>query len=99
MSFSERLSKRVLSLGYESSSRVKYGAKLMVEGLTVSTAGQCLGKVDHLLETGANDVLVVKPCEGSIDSRERLIPWVQGQYVKQVDLIAATIEVDWDPEF
>ncbi len=70
-----------------------------LEGLTVVTAGQCLGKVDHLLETGANDVLVVKPCEGSIDSRERLIPWVQGQYVKQVDLEAATIEVDWDPEF
>jgi 16S rRNA processing protein RimM len=42
---------------------------------------------------------MVKPCEGSIDSRERLIPWVQGQYVKQVDLEAETIEVDWDPEF
>ncbi len=70
-----------------------------LEGLEVWTCGQCLGQVDHLLETGANDVLVVKPCEGSIDSRERLIPWVQGQYVTQVDLEAATIEVDWDPEF
>jgi 16S rRNA processing protein RimM len=70
-----------------------------LEGLAVYSAGQCLGRVDHLLETGANDVLMVKPCEGSIDSRERLIPWVQGQYVKQVDLEAETIEVDWDPEF
>ena len=70
-----------------------------LEGLEVWTCGQCLGQVDHLLETGANDVLVVKPCEGSIDSRERLIPWVQGQYVTQVDLEAATIEVNWDPEF
>ncbi len=70
-----------------------------LEGLTVLAAGQCLGKVDHLLETGANDVLVIKPCQGSIDERERLIPWVQGQYVKQVDLEAKSIEVDWDPEF
>ncbi len=70
-----------------------------LEGLAVIAAGQCLGKVAHLLETGANDVLVIKPCEGSIDSRERLIPWVKGQYIKQVDLEAATIEVDWDPEF
>jgi ribosomal 30S subunit maturation factor RimM len=35
-----------------------------------------LGEVDHLLETGANDVLVLRPCEGSIDERERLIPYL-----------------------
>jgi 16S rRNA processing protein RimM len=70
-----------------------------LEGLRVETAGKCLGQVDHLLETGANDVLVVKPCEGSVDSRERLIPWVLGLYVKSVDLDRGVIQVDWDPEF
>ena len=70
-----------------------------LQGLRVESRGSCLGQVDHLLETGANDVLVVKPCEGSIDSRERLVPWVQGQYVIAVDLEAGVIEVDWDPEF
>ncbi len=53
-----------------------------------------LGFVDHLLETGANDVLVVVQ-----DRRERLIPFVQGQFIKRIDLAAGEITVDWDPEF
>jgi 16S rRNA processing protein RimM len=57
-----------------------------------------LGEVDYLLETGANDVLVIKACEGSIDQRERLIPWLPGTTVIQVDQAAGRIEVDWFPE-
>ncbi|MCG5530027.1 ribosome maturation factor RimM [Halorhodospira halochloris] len=52
-----------------------------------------LGVVDHLLETGANDVMVV------CGDRERLIPFVPGYYVKRVDLNRGFISVDWDPEF
>jgi 16S rRNA processing protein RimM len=54
-----------------------------------------LGTVDYLIETGANDVLVVKACEGSIDTRERLIPYLPGKSVIRVDLEAALIEVEW----
>lgn len=54
-----------------------------------------LGTVDYLIETGANDVLVVKACEGSIDERERLIPYLPGDVVTRVDLEAQRIEVDW----
>lgn len=54
-----------------------------------------LGSVDYLIETGANDVLVVKACEGSIDDRERLIPYLPGDTVVRVDLAEALIEVDW----
>jgi 16S rRNA processing protein RimM len=54
-----------------------------------------VGVVDHLIETGANDVLVVKACEGSIDMRERLIPYSLGNTVIRVDLDEAVIEVDW----
>jgi 16S rRNA processing protein RimM len=54
-----------------------------------------LGTVDHLIETGANDVLVVKACEGSIDERERLIPYLPGNSVTRVDLESGVIEVDW----
>src|SRR5690606_36004486 len=39
-----------------------------LEGLKViNQEGQLLGQVDHLLETGSNDVMVVKPCAGSLD--------------------------------
>lgn len=72
-------------------------------GLSVTTTteygAKLLGKVDHLIETGANDVLVVKPSEGSIDSQERLIPYVPEQYVTNIDLATGSIEVSWDPEF
>lgn len=58
-----------------------------------------LGLVDHLIETGSNDVLVVKKCKGSLDGRERLIPYLPNQVVKLVDLEKGIVEVDWDPEF
>lgn len=70
-----------------------------LEGLVVYAGDTLLGRVDHLLETGANDVLVVRACEGSLDHRERLIPWVWGQTIRSVNLEDARIEVDWDPEF
>ena len=74
-----------------------------LEGLKVLAAGGSqavlLGKVSHLLETGANDVLSVVPCDGSIDERERLPPWVDGKVILGVDLRAGEIRVDWDPSF
>lgn len=65
-----------------------------LQGLQVMTReGVDLGRVDHLLDTGANDVLVVT------GDRERLIPMIPGRYVISVDLELGRIEVDWDPEF
>lgn len=70
-----------------------------LQGLKVITQqGQLLGRVDHLLETGANDVLVVKPCTDSIDDRERLLPYID-QCVLTIDLAAGELRVDWDAEF
>ena len=64
-------------------------------GLQVLTLdGIELGIVDHLMETGANDVLVVNQ-----DGVERLVPFVQGQFVRSVDLDEGVITVDWDPDF
>jgi len=71
-----------------------------LEGLEVTTvSGVCLGRVSHLMETGANDVLVVRACPGSLDQRERLIPYLPEQVVREVDLAAGRMIVDWDPEF
>ncbi len=66
-----------------------------LEGLEViTTEGVVLGRVSHLFATGANDVLVVRDGE-----RERLIPYVTKQFVREVDLKAGRITVDWDPDF
>ncbi len=64
-------------------------------GLAVENLeGVKLGQVESLLETGANDVLVVKQGD-----TERLIPFIQPQTVRQVDLEHGLILVDWDAEF
>lgn len=63
-------------------------------GLEVTTvAGLPLGIVTGLLETGANDVLVVQ------GERERLIPYLPEQVIRQIDKESKRIVVDWDPEF
>jgi 16S rRNA processing protein RimM len=65
-----------------------------LEGLqVVNLQGVELGIVDHMMETGANDVMVVK------GDRERLIPFTQGHTVELIDLDEGVITVDWDPEF
>jgi 16S rRNA processing protein RimM len=65
-----------------------------LEGLEVITLdGISLGRIDHMLETGANDVMVVK------GDRERLIPYVPGPIVHEVDIEGGTIRVDWDPSY
>jgi 16S rRNA processing protein RimM len=62
-----------------------------LEGLAVvHRDGTELGKVDHLLETGAHDVMVVK------GDQERLIPFVMKEVVLGVDLASGKIKVDWE---
>ena len=50
-----------------------------------------LGEVSNIVETGANDLLVVKDA----NKRRDLIPLVNYGYVMQVDLNAGTMQVDW----
>jgi 16S rRNA processing protein RimM len=65
-----------------------------LEGLRVRTLeGVELGVVSHLFDTGANDVMVVA------GDRELLIPYLWQRVVKQVDLKAGLMLVDWDPDF
>ena len=54
-----------------------------------------LGTIDYLLDTGANDVMVIKATEPSIDDRERLIPWVVDSVVTRVDTVAGEVWVTW----
>lgn len=63
-------------------------------GLDVYTLqGIHLGRIERMIETGAHDVMQVA------GERERLIPFVRGVHVRDVDLAAGRVEVDWDPEY
>ena len=62
-----------------------------LEGLTVVRRdGTDLGKVTYVMATGANDVLVLD------GPAERLIPFVPGTVILDVDLAAGVIRVDWE---
>ena len=63
-------------------------------GLTVeSLQGEPLGVVSSMLETGADDVMVVT------GDRERLIPFVIDDIVHKVDIEGQRLVVDWLPDY
>lgn len=69
-----------------------YHADLM--GLeVVNLEGVAFGRVAWVMETGANDVLVVS------GDRERLVPFILGAAVRSVNLVERRIVVDWDADF
>jgi 16S rRNA processing protein RimM len=60
-------------------------------GLTViNKHGDVLGTVSYLIETGSNDVLVVK------GQKEHAIPYLLGDVILKVDLEKKEIHVDWE---
>lgn len=63
-------------------------------GLSVETLeGRHLGRINRMFATAANDVVVVN------GERERLLPFLWDQVIKDMDLDLGRIRVDWDPEF
>ncbi len=64
-----------------------------LEGLRVEDkAGNELGQLDQLLDTGSADVMVI------CGAKRHLIPFIIGETVIDVDLNAGCIRVDWDTE-
>ena len=65
-----------------------------LEGLkVVNLENQSLGVVEYLFATGSNDVMMVK------GEREHLIPFIRPDVVRQIDLDAGIMVVNWDSEF
>ncbi|MBS3796251.1 ribosome maturation factor RimM [Pseudoalteromonas sp. BDTF-M6] len=66
----------------------------------VTEKGYDLGQVDDLMETGSNDVLVVKAnSKDAFGKGERLIPFLTDSVIQNVDYETRQITVDWDPGF
>ncbi|MCP4492243.1 MAG: ribosome maturation factor RimM [Gammaproteobacteria bacterium] len=63
-------------------------------GLQVeSVQAEVLGQIEGMMETGANDVMVVK------GDRQRLIPFVIDDIVREIDLVKRRIIVDWQADY
>ena len=63
-------------------------------GLAVENLqGVAFGVIEEMMATGSNDVMVLN------GDRQRLLPYIPGQFVMNVDLAAGKMLVDWDPEF
>ncbi|MEE2022645.1 MULTISPECIES: ribosome maturation factor RimM [Alkalimonas] len=66
----------------------------------VNEAGYHLGEVSDMMETGSNDVLVVKANRtDAFGKKERLLPFITNTVIKEVNLTERRIVVDWDPAF
>ena len=66
----------------------------------INLEGYTMGTVTEMMETGSNDVLVVKAnTKDAFGKQERLIPFLYEQVVKRVDLTTKIIKVDWDAGF
>ncbi|WP_108652405.1 ribosome maturation factor RimM [Dongshaea marina] len=65
-----------------------------------NTSNYDFGQVTQMMETGSNDVLMVKAnLNDAFGKKERLIPFIEEQVIQSVDLETRTITVDWDPGF
>ncbi|EGM78621.1 16S rRNA processing protein RimM [Rheinheimera sp. A13L] len=66
----------------------------------VNEAGYHLGEVVDMMETGSNDVLVVKANKSdAFGKTERLLPFLTDSVIKEVNNAERRILVDWDPDF
>ncbi|NJR72113.1 MAG: ribosome maturation factor RimM [Gammaproteobacteria bacterium] len=89
----ERYSKRDIAIPREWLDKEVDGEYYWIDligSTVVNEAGEHLGRVETLMETGANDVLVVKS-----DAGETLIPFID-HYLRHVDREKKLITVRWD---
>ena len=55
--------------------------------------------INAIIETGANDVMVVSASDISIDNKERLIPYVDKKVIKRVEIKEKKIYVEWPEDY
>ncbi|MDV6317088.1 ribosome maturation factor RimM [Idiomarina sp. HP20-50] len=66
----------------------------------VNTDGYDMGVVEQIMPTASNDVLVVKAnSNDGFGKSERLIPFIQSEYVTNVDKEERRIQVEWPSDF
>lgn len=79
----------------------EYYCRDLIGCVVMDIDGECLGSVCKIIETTANDVLVIKiDKRHSVDTKkECLIPFIQDEVIKTVNIRDRIIIVDWDINF
>ena len=71
-----------------------------LEGLNVKNLDNVdLGNIKEILETNANDVLVIEPTKSSVDEKERLVPYIKDSVVKEINKADKTILIAWSEDY
>ena len=58
-----------------------------------SLQAEALGTIESMMETGASDVMVLQ------GDKERLIPFVMDDIVREIDLVNKQMVVDWQADY
>lgn len=76
----------------------EYYCKDLIGCIVVTNKSICLGSVFRIIETTANDVLVIKLYKKNdvLKKKECLIPFIQNKVIKNINLNDRIIIVDWD---
>ncbi len=71
-----------------------------LEGLKVrNLENKTLGIVQGSFATKSNEVLIIQSSQESIDDKERLLPYIKPQVVKEISLEKGLLLVDWPDDF
>ena len=54
-----------------------------------------IGRIAELMAVVSHDVMIVIPCEGSVDQKKRLIPYIPNQTVLDIDMKSRRMLVEW----
>lgn len=66
--------------------------------MVINEDNENLGVIKQMFETGAHEIIEVRPTADSIDGEERLIPW-HSDVVLAVDLANKTMRVAWGSDY
>jgi 16S rRNA processing protein RimM len=92
----ELIAKRDIAIPRESLDEAGDGEHYWIDLIgadVVNPLGERLGKIETLMETGANDVLVVK-----LGTEELLIPFI-ADVIVNVDRVARVVTVNWSKDY
>jgi len=100
--FAEQLRNKEVYIHEENLPALKDGEYYLyqLEGLKVrNLENKILGIVQGSFGTKSNEVLIVQSTQESIDDKERLLPYVKPQVVKEISLEDGILLVDWPDNF